>query len=73
VVEDPGEGAALDAPLQLPRGGVLVGRRRAIALVVRQLGIAALREERRSLVLVVGVPERVVALLGGLLRLLELL
>jgi hypothetical protein len=34
VVEDGGEGAALEAPPELPRGGVPVGRRRAVALVV---------------------------------------
>jgi hypothetical protein len=63
VVEDKGEGAALDAQPHLPRGVILVGRRRAVALVVRQLRETVLRKERRPLVLGVGVPERVVALL----------
>jgi hypothetical protein len=63
VVEDPAEGVALDAPPQLLRGGVLDGRRRAIALVVRQLRETALREECCPLVLVVGILEGIVALL----------
>jgi hypothetical protein len=63
VVEDGGEGVALDAPPHLPRGGVLVGRRRAAALVVRQLYEKTPSEERRPVIDVVGVLERVVALL----------
>jgi hypothetical protein len=43
VVEDDVEDAALDALPQLPRGGVPVGWRRAVALVVRQLRETALR------------------------------
>jgi hypothetical protein len=60
VVEDEGEGAVGDAPPQLPPGGIPVARRRDIVLVPRQLVVATLREERRPLVLVVGVPDGVV-------------
>jgi hypothetical protein len=63
VVEAEGEGPAKNAPPQLPCGGIPVGRRRVVALVQRQLMVAALREKRRPLVLVVGVLDGVIALL----------
>jgi hypothetical protein len=50
VVEDEGEGVGGDAPPHFPPGGILVGRRRVVALVLCQLMVVAVREERRPLV-----------------------
>jgi hypothetical protein len=65
MVEDEGEGVAGDAPPHLPPGSVPVGRRRVVALILRQLEVAALCEEHRPLLVIVGIPYGI----GPLIRL----